>query len=560
MKKKSAAPRAARMSSPDARWDSLAKDIFTTLLRRNPILATDLGVHDYDGLLPDPSREAVREDIQLAHDWLRKVDAFSLRGLSPDRAVDRELARQWLRLQLFDLQQVESWRRNPNGADLAAYAVLPLFIHEFAPLKDRLDRIHSRLEKIPQYLERARSRIEEPVTLWVQISIETCSTVPALFEQVRAAAERSLDHERYQHFHGATLRARTAVMDYADWLRREALPRSTPDFALGPQRFRELVKLRLIEDSPEVIRNYGRAQLKKLKDRLRKLAGRVKPGGKPKDVAREIREQSPKTFEEALAAVREQVAKSRQWVIDNDFATVPEGESLEVVPTPAFARHLMPFGGYQPPTHFDKVQRGFYWVTPGDAERLKEHNFPSLMNMSVHEGYPGHHLQFASAHANPSPIRAAMANGTEFVEGWAHYCEEAVKERGLDTGPAALFVQTQDMIWRAARIVIDVELSSGRMTPAQAVEMLREETGMERLAAEAEVKRYTMTPGYQLSYLYGKKLVLDLKRWAQRKMGKHRFTDRFFHDALLRAGSLPMALMKRELEWRIKEARRSSRN
>ncbi|MCC6741560.1 MAG: DUF885 domain-containing protein [Planctomycetia bacterium] len=558
MKKKSAAKTRAPRETPESRWDNFAQDVFRTYCRRRPIAATHLGVHTHDGDLPDPSREAVREDLGLIRDWLKKAQTFPARGLSPARLIDRDLLVHWCRLELFDLETCETWKRRPDAVQTAAYAILPLFINEFAPLNERLDKIHSRLEKIPAFLERSRSRLEEGVTIWVQTAIETCAAVPALFEQVRAAAERSLDHERYQHFYGATLRARTAVQDFADWLRREALPRSKPDFALGPARFKELVKLRELGASPEAIRSYGKAQLKNLKDRLKKLAAKVKPGAKLAEVEKEIRENGPKTFEEALAAVRDQVARSRQWVIDNEFATVPEGESLEVVPTPPFARPVMPFGGYNPPAHFDRVQRGFYWVTPGDAERLKQHNFASLMNMSVHEGYPGHHLQFVSAHANPSPIRAAFADGTEFIEGWAHYCEEAVKARGLDNTPASVFVQTQDMIWRAARIVIDVELSSGRMTPAEAVDMLRKETGMDRLAAEAEVKRYTTSPGYQLSYLYGKKMVLELKGWAARRMGK-KFTDRFFHDALLRAGSLPLGLMKKELEWRIKEAR-SSKN
>ncbi|MCE9584639.1 MAG: DUF885 domain-containing protein [Planctomycetes bacterium] len=554
MKKKSAAKTRAPKETPDSRWDALAKDIFSTLCRRRPTLATSLGVHEYDGELPDPSREAVREDIHLAREWMKKVDAFPKRGLSADRLIDRELALHWCRLELFDLETCETWKRRPDAVQTAAYSVLPLFINEFAPLNERLEKIRARLEKIPHYLDRARSRLEEGVTIWVQVAIETCAAVPVLLEQIRAAAERSLDHDRYQQFYGATLRARTAIQDFADWLRREALPRSKSDFAIGSTRFKELVKLRALGGTPESIRAYGKAQLKNLKERLKKLASKVKPGAKLAEVIKEIRENGPKTFEECLAAVREQVTRSRQWVIENEFATVPEGESLEVVPTPQFARHLIPFGAYMPPSHFDRAQRGYYWVTPGDAEKLKEHNFASLMNMSVHEGYPGHHLQFVSAHANPSPIRAAMADGTEFIEGWAHYCEEAVKARGLDATPAALFVQTQDMIWRATRIVIDVELSSGRMTPVEAVEMLRKETGMDRLAAEAEVKRYTMSPGYQLSYLYGKKLVLELKAWATRKMGR-KFSDRFFHDALLRAGSLPMGLMKKELEWRIKEAR-----
>lgn len=544
--------------TPDTRWDRLAREIFMTLLKRRPSLATELGVHDFDTELPDPSREGVREDIHLAHEWLERVEAVKAGRLSPDRAVDRLLAIHFLRLELFDLEVCETWKHNPNAAEIAAYSVLPLFVHESAPINERLERIQARLEKIPHYLERARSRLEEGVRIWVQIAIEGCAAIPSLFEQIRVVAERALDHERYGHFSGAVLRAKTAVMDFSDWLRREAMPRSVPGFALGPARFKELMKLRDLGTPPESIHRYGRDQLKRLKDRLKKLGPKVKPGAKLADVVKEIRENSPKTFEECLAAVRDQVARSRQWVIDNEFASVPEGETLEVVPTPAFARHLTPFGAYMPPAHFDRTQRGFYWVTPGDAERLKEHNFASLTNMSVHEGYPGHHLQFVNAHRNPSPIRAAMAQGTEFVEGWAHYCEEVVKDRGFDDTPASRFVQTQDMIWRAARIVIDVELSSGKMEFAEAVQMLMTEAGIDRPSAEAEVKRYTLTPGYQLSYLYGKKMLLELKSWASKKMGK-RFTDRFFHDAVLAAGSLPMALMKKELEWRIREAKKPAR-
>ena len=558
MKKKAPAKKTAPKETPDARWDRLAQEIFSTLMKRRPTMATELGVHDYDGDLPDPSREAVREDVHLARQWMSQIEAFPTRGLSPDRLVDRDLAIHQIRLELFDLQQIESWRRNPNAAEVAAFSILPLFIHEFAPLPERLASIQSRLEKIPHFLERSRSRLEEGVLVWVQIAIETCGAIPPFLEQIRSVAERALDHERYGHFSGAILRAKTAVMDFADWLRREALPRSKPDFAIGPQRFKELVRLRQIGSTPEAIRAYGRSQLKNLKERLKKLAPKVQPGVKFADVVKGIRENCPRTFEECLAAVREQVTRSRQWVIDKEFATVPDGESLEVVPTPPFARHLIPFGAYQPPTYFDKAQRGFYWVTPGDAERLKEHNFASLMNMSVHEGYPGHHLQFVSAHRNPSLLRAAFAGATEFIEGWAHYCEEEVKDQGLDDTPASRFVQIQDMIWRAARIVIDVELSSGRMSFAEAVEMLRTDAGMDRFAAEAEVKRYTMTPGYQLSYLYGKRMLLDLKKWASKKMGK-RFTDRFFHDAVLAAGSLPIALMRRELEWRMKAAREASK-
>ena len=105
-------------------------------------------------------------------------------------------------------------------------------------------------------------------------------------------------------------------------------------------------------------------------------------------------------------------------------------------------------------------------------------------------------------------------------------------------------MQLTDLLWRACRIVIDVELSRGRMTFEEAVRMLVEEAGLPREGAVAEVNRYTFTPGYQLSYLYGKHLLLELRDRVRARRGPD-FDLREFHDTLLYAGSLPAALWDR---------------
>ena len=59
-------------------------------------------------------------------------------------------------------------------------------------------------------------------------------------------------------------------------------------------------------------------------------------------------------------------------------------------------------------------------------------------------------------------------------------------------------------------------------------------------AALAEVRRYTYTPGYQLSYLYGRHLLVELRE--RRRLAEGRAFDlKAFHDRLLYAGSLPAA-------------------
>ena len=67
---------------------------------------------------------------------------------------------------------------------------------------------------------------------------------------------------------------------------------------------------------------------------------------------------------------------------------------------------------------------------------------------------------------------------------------------------------------------------------------------MEKAAAVAEVRRYTYTPGYQLSYLYGRHLLGRLRERRMQAEGSA-FRLREFHDRVLYAGSLPAAFWDR---------------
>ena len=38
----------------------------------------------------------------------------------------------------------------------------------------------------------------------------------------------------------------------------------------------------------------------------------------------------------------------------------------------------------------------------GDPNAMREHNYSSISNTSIHEAYPGHHLQLSVAGKHPS--------------------------------------------------------------------------------------------------------------------------------------------------------------
>jgi len=138
------------------------------------------------------------------------------------------------------------------------------------------------------------------------------------------------------------------------------------------------------------------------------------------------------------------------------------------------------------------------------------------------------------------------------VEGWAHYCEEYMRDVGFSNTNEIRFIQTLDEIWRAARIIIDIKLHSGEISFNEAVNFLTKQGNMEKDNAIAEVKRYTKSPSYQLSYLIGKYLIKKLKREIQEKMGE-KYSDKFFHEVILNAGSIPIKYLREEFNLKIRK-------
>ena len=190
-----------------------------------------------------------------------------------------------------------------------------------------------------------------------------------------------------------------------------------------------------------------------------------------------------------------------------------------MIETPSFIRHLIPFAAYYEPAKFDAMPVGTYIVTPPSSpEMMREHNRSSISNTSIHEAYPGHHLQLSAAITNPSLVRL-FSGAPEFSEGWAFYCERMMKEAGFDDSPKGWYIVHTDAIWRATRIILDVQLHRGLIGFDDAVDRLVAETGFERPAALAEVKRYTSTPTYQLSYLFGRHMIEKLKAEVEARDG-----------------------------------------
>jgi uncharacterized protein (DUF885 family) len=328
-----------------------------------------------------------------------------------------------------------------------------------------------------------------------------------------------------------------------------SLEGGTDTWAIGRETHDALVAHRAFDglDADDIL-ELGWQRLATENEARTAAAREVDPDATEAEVIERIKADHPADFAGALDAYRQAMWRARQHLIDHDLVSIPDDERIEVVETPEYLRNVVPFAAYFPPAPFDRDAKGIYVATPsvdGDPNAMREHNLASVSNTSVHEAYPGHHLQLDVARRHPSLTRL-MTDAPEFVEGWGMYSELMMREQGFDAGPRFRVMLHTDAIWRACRIILDVRLHRGEIDVDEATDFMVEQTAFERPQARAEVRWYTYRPTYPMSYLLGRTLLLQLRADEQARLGEA-FSLKAFHDTLLRNGSLPISFHRRLL-------------
>jgi uncharacterized protein (DUF885 family) len=541
-------PAADRGPLDDSFYD-LVERRFRRLMRDNPTYATYLGLHDYDAELGDAGRESVLAELAADRDHLASVEALDSAGLSATAGFERELEIHNVRRAIFDTEELRVWERRSLALDTVGDGLFLLFARDHAPLDERLDAIAGRLEAVPTHLEQARSRATVPqVRLWQRLEIEAAQEMPALFDEIVAAGSGVVGDAETRRLGRAAEAAKVAVELYERWL-EETLADGTDEYAVGRERHDALVGLRAFDGlTSDEILELGQQKLAEERAARAAVAREIDPSATEAEVIDRVKADHPSTFDVALAAYQEAMRRARAHLVEHDIVTVPADERIDVRETPQYLRNVIPFAAYFSPAVFDPDPKGIYIVTPSvhdDPDAMREHNRASISNTSVHEAYPGHHLQLDAARRYPSLTRI-QTDAPEFVEGWGMYSELLMREHGFDDdAPFRLMLHT-DAIWRACRIILDVRLHRGELTVEQGVDFLVEQTNFAGENARSEVQWYTFRPTYPMSYLLGRTLLLELRADEQRRLGDA-FSLRDFHDTLLRNGSLPISFHRRLL-------------
>lgn len=526
------------MTAVHSAFDALVQTYYHSWFRFHPEAAVDAGVPGYAHLLT-PCGDEEKGALVCLNDELRvELEDIDAEALDPDRRVDYEILTGAAQLENQYLLDVEALHPDPNRW-LPVNAIYQLTIRA---VEDFDAAMEARLAAVAGHLSAAQMRLSSKArhvpALWVRSAV---SAARAGAEFVRGLAEhpKISASPRRAALLAQVERAAAALGRYADFLDSVIAPEARGVFACGPEYFGHLLRHRhFLNVDAEQLHGFGERLAARTRAELESACEEVFGH---RDIARAITAIQAQHPERAdlLSVYASTMRAAREFVRARTLVSLPARERLEVVETPVFLRHQIPFAAYCEPAANDPEQLGYYYVTPPvDAAQLAEHDEIGLMHTCVHEAYPGHHLHFVRVNGGAAArtLPRLMNASATCYEGWALYCEQLMQEQGFLARPESRILLLRDRLWRALRIGIDVELHTRGLTLEAAADRLVTHLGFPRAQAIADVTWYTQAPTVPLGYATGWSLINALRtRVAPSSL-------QAFHDQLLSPGAVALPL------------------
>ena len=540
----------------DAAFDALVASHIAARTARSPEWATSAGLHTADDLLDDRRAAAFAADSARIDRERRALAAIDTSRLTVGRRIDWLLLRSALDAAWQDARRRE-WERRP-GSYVPFNAVHGLITATEPGGPRRMRSLIARLEQWPARLAvgRRQVRAERTPAFWVDLDVGSTTRI-ATYLRRELAPEVAREGGDTVRLRRVVNRVAPALGAYVAWMRDTLRPAARGDWRYGREEYDwRLRHVKLLDTSADSLVALGFATIRESTGELDALARTIDPARGWRALADSSKLLHPGA-DSVFESYRRESERARAFLLEKRLFEIPAGERLDMVLTPPNLRQTYAYGGYSSAAPFEKRQVGRFFVTPVEngwteaqvESKLRGHNYGWITVVAVHEGYPGHHLQYVRAARQPNVLRKVYGSEV-FGEGWGLYAEELMYRNGFFPSPLARLTQLRMRLWRAARVVIDPSLHTGRMSVDDAVQFFVDTVGLERADALAEVTRYTTWPTQAVSYIVGNRAIDALRDEVQALQGD-RFDLRAFHAALLDEGSLPPPLMRRAVLGRL---------
>jgi uncharacterized protein (DUF885 family) len=346
------------------------------------------------------------------------------------------------------------------------------------------------------------------------------------------------------------------IAAYDAFVREKVLPKARTDFRLPPEVYAYQLKQVGVAMPPAELAKVAHAAFDDLQAQMQKVAADVaKEKGWDKtdyrDVIRELKKDQL-VGEAILPHYEERLKQIEAIIVREKIATLPS-RPARIRLSSAAESAASPVPNMRPPRLIGNTgEQGVFMLplnVPGPAgtggtQRQDDFTLAAASwTLTAHEARPGHEMQFAAMLENGvSLARAIFAFNSTNAEGWGLYSERLMLPYMPKDGQ---LLSLNARLMRAARAFLDPELQSGKVTPAQAFKILREDVSLSEGLANSEVERYTYrAPGQATSYFYGFMLLNQLRADVEKQLGP-KFDQQKFHDFILAQGLLPPPLLRK---------------
>lgn len=540
----------------------LAVDFVDEAAALDPVLATQLGIPGSDHEWGDSfGTSGVERSLALRDRFAARVRPL----VDSDDPQERLAAR--VMTSAFEESRA-AYEASDHFRDLRHLAspfhqIRLIFDVMRADTPEERQNIVLRLDTIREPLDDYRDRLAAGLDLGVVVARRQVESVAGQARRLSREPE-SIDEivrrvepagEPSPSLAAAAEGARAAYGGFADWLETHYLPEAVESDGVGREAYvRAADRLVGMSVDPDEAYRWGWDEFYRLRDEMSRVAESIRPG-EGVEATKAYLETDPA---ETAAGTGELID-----FVENTLAEAVAELSGDHFEVPELIRpltvQLAPPGGplgvyYRRPSE-DFSRPGGVWYSIGDQQV-----FPLYQHVSTayHEGFPGHHLQIATAMYRRDQIsrfQRLLTFYPGYGEGWGMYSEVLMGELGYLEDPRHYFGMLAKQMYRAARVVVDIGLHLGKtvdesspMGPGEpwsfetAVEFMRLYGFRTPDQARDEVLRYLGWPGQAIAYKLGEREILRIREEARSRLGES-FDLRGFHSTVLENGPMRLDLL-----------------
>ncbi len=533
----------------NAEWDKYIEQSLNDYFVTHPEFAAFQGKHEFDDKFSDWSEEGLKKEITRLHAERDQASTFKDEQLDERQRFERDYLISEIDKDLFWREVADQPHLNPafygDTIDPDFYVSRP-----YAPLEVRLKAFTAYAKNVPKAVAQIKANLKMPMAkTLIKFGRQSIGGLADFYEKDVPKVFASVKDEQSQKdFKEANSAAMKAVREFDGWL-KEQEKSANDNFALGADKFSKMLKMTEDVDLDLAkLEEIGQQDLQRNTDALKAECEKYTPGKTlPECMAKASA--SKAEGKDVVEAATKQLADLRKFIQEKDVVTLPGTEECKVGLAPPYKASN--FAYINIPGPYETNLPSVYYVSPPDPSWSKEKQagyIPgkgSLLFTSVHEGYPGHFVQFLHANRSKSKFGQVFV-GYAFAEGWAHYTEEMMYEAGLGAGDSELHIgQLQEALLRNVRLLSAIGLHTKGMTVEQSKKMFIEQGFQDEGNADQQAERGTYDPAY-LNYTMGKLMIRKLREdWTASHGGRNAWKQ--FHDAFLSYGGPPIPLVRKAM-------------